>query len=266
MQQNQQQQDPDSLLMDSSESCSHHISNHNSNSNTSNKNPITTYDLVSVICHHGTPASGHYTAYCLNSFTDTWYEFDDQYVTAVDPHQVASCEAYVLFYRKSSDEVNEQRLRIVQLIERTLPSSDPTDCYYISNQWINRFNTFAEPGSISNEDFMCQHQMVQPELMPHVRDMCSAFSFEIWQYLVSKYGGGPECTSLDVCRICQAEQEAAAAATASAMDTQSIVTTTSSSTDSHGPLVNGNSHHTVSDSGVSFSLHSLLLDENPFNP
>ena len=29
--------------------------------------------------------------------------------------------------------------------------------FYISKQWINRFNTFAEPGPITNYDFLCRH-------------------------------------------------------------------------------------------------------------
>lgn len=86
---------------------------------------ITTYDLLSVICHHGTagsesshlapprphrgprafvtPASpaagGHYIAYCQNVINGQWYEFDDQYVTEVHETVVQNAEAYVLFYR-----------------------------------------------------------------------------------------------------------------------------------------------------------------------
>lgn len=159
-------------------------------------NQVTTYDLVSVICHHGTPSSGHYTAYCLNNYTDTWYEFDDQYVTAVDENQVASCEAYVLFYRKTSDEVCERRYRAVQLIERAPKDYDAT-IYYISNQWINRFNTFADPGPISNRDFMCQHGKVDPLKASYVRELSMGFSREIWDYLVSTFSGGPPCNDLD---------------------------------------------------------------------
>lgn len=59
------------------------------------------YDLVAVICHTGTYASGHYKTYALNDQSQTWYEFDDQYVTPVDSQTVASCEAYILFYKKS---------------------------------------------------------------------------------------------------------------------------------------------------------------------
>lgn len=61
---------------------------------------VTTYDLVSVICHHGAAGSGgHYTCYSLNEQCEQWYEFDDQCVTRVSPETVRSCEAYVLFYR-----------------------------------------------------------------------------------------------------------------------------------------------------------------------
>lgn len=60
---------------------------------------VSSYDLISVICHHGTAGGGHYTCYSLNANTDTWFEFDDQYVTQVSPDTVLGCEAYVLFYR-----------------------------------------------------------------------------------------------------------------------------------------------------------------------
>lgn len=69
---------------------------------------VTTYDLFSVICHHGTAGGGHYTCYALNQ--DQWYEFDDQYVTRVGADTVQSCEAYVLFYRKSVDPAHAAKV------------------------------------------------------------------------------------------------------------------------------------------------------------
>lgn len=62
------------------------------------------YDLLAAICHTGTHACGHYITYALNDYNQTWYEFDDQYVTPVDPETIASSEAYVLFYRKISNK------------------------------------------------------------------------------------------------------------------------------------------------------------------
>ena len=29
--------------------------------------------------------------------------------------------------------------------------------FYISREWLNKFNTFTEPGPISNHTFLCQH-------------------------------------------------------------------------------------------------------------
>lgn len=97
---------------------------------------VTTYDLLSVICHHGTAGSesgrpapapaparprggtweicnqpappsagGHYIAYCQNVINGQWYEFDDQYVTEVHETVVQSVEAYVLFYRCAPRQV-----------------------------------------------------------------------------------------------------------------------------------------------------------------
>ncbi|XP_054709372.1 ubiquitin carboxyl-terminal hydrolase 20-like [Uloborus diversus] len=80
---------------------------------------VTTYDLASVICHHGTAGSGHYTTYSLNYLNEQWYEFDDQYVTAVDAEMVRHCEAYVLFYRKTGDEMVKKRQCAVELMERS---------------------------------------------------------------------------------------------------------------------------------------------------
>jgi len=62
----------------------------------------TLYDLTGVICHHGGAGGGHYTAYALNPGDEEWYEFDDSVVTGVEAAQVASAEAYVLFYRFDS--------------------------------------------------------------------------------------------------------------------------------------------------------------------
>lgn len=64
------------------------------------KSQVTTYKLVSVICHHGTIGSGgHYTCYSLNPINEQWYEFDDQCVTLVSAEIVRNSEAYVLFYK-----------------------------------------------------------------------------------------------------------------------------------------------------------------------
>ncbi|XP_046385362.1 ubiquitin carboxyl-terminal hydrolase 20 isoform X2 [Ischnura elegans] len=168
---------------------------------------VTTYDLSSVICHHGTAGGGHYTCYSLNCISDQWFEFDDQYVTEVSPEVVQNCEAYVLFYKKSSEEVNRLRLRTVELME--LSKNEPGLMeFYVSKQWVNRFNTFAEPGPIDNSDFLCAHGGVHPSKAPYVFDLCTPISQSVWEYLYETFGGGPACNRLYECSTCQAEQEA----------------------------------------------------------
>ncbi|RWS28203.1 Ubiquitin carboxyl-terminal hydrolase 20-like protein [Leptotrombidium deliense] len=169
-------------------------------------NNVTVYDLVAVICHHGTVASGHYTTYALNTINETWYEFDDQYVTAVDPQQVLSCEAYVLFYRKCSEDAFKRRQKALDLmkISRNEPSLLQ---FYVSKLWVNRFNTFAESGPITNDDFLCEHGGVDPEKASYVHELCTIFSRSVWEYLHALYGGGPTCTKLYICQTCTIEKE-----------------------------------------------------------
>lgn len=78
---------------------------------------VTTYELFSVICHHGTAGGGHYTCYALNSAQ--WYEFDDQCVTRVSSETVQNCEAYVLFYRKVTTEAAAVKAKITELSRET---------------------------------------------------------------------------------------------------------------------------------------------------
>ncbi|MGH0152985.1 UNVERIFIED_CONTAM: hypothetical protein FKN15_059548 [Acipenser sinensis] len=114
----------------------------------------TSYDLLSVICHHGTASSGHYIAYCRNDLNSQWYEFDDQSVTEVSESSVQNAEAYVLFYKKSNEEAQKERRKVSSLLNMMEPSLLQ---FYISRQWLNKFKTFAEPGPISNNDFLCAH-------------------------------------------------------------------------------------------------------------
>ncbi|RVE52231.1 hypothetical protein evm_003150 [Chilo suppressalis] len=45
-----------------------------------------------------TTYSGHYTAYCKHPYTGDWHEYNDSRVTPINPRNVVSSEAYVLFY------------------------------------------------------------------------------------------------------------------------------------------------------------------------
>ncbi|KAJ7332571.1 hypothetical protein JRQ81_014751 [Phrynocephalus forsythii] len=164
---------------------------------------IMMYDLLSVICHHGTAINGHYIAYCRNNLNNRWYEFDDQSVTEVTELTVQNAEAYVLFYRKSNEEAKKekQRLSSLSVMEPSLLQ------FYISRQWLNKFRTFAEPGPISNYDFLCIHGGVTPHKAASIEDLVVMVPQNIWDNLYSRYGGGPAVNHLYVCHTCQVEAE-----------------------------------------------------------
>uniref|UniRef100_A0AAY5KUL0 Ubiquitin carboxyl-terminal hydrolase n=1 Tax=Esox lucius TaxID=8010 RepID=A0AAY5KUL0_ESOLU len=166
---------------------------------------ITTYDLLSVICHHGTAGSGHYIAYCQNVINGQWYEFDDQYVTEVHETVVQNAEAYVLFYRKSSEESVRERQKVVALASMKEPSLLH---FYISREWLNKFNTFTEPGPISNHTFLCQHGGQGPSATTPFSVSMVVRAHQ--QRHLSLFGGGPAVNHLYVCAICQVEIEALA--------------------------------------------------------
>lgn len=167
---------------------------------------VTTYDLISVICHHGTAGGGHYTCYALNPIVSQWFEFDDQCVTQVPPETVSNCEAYVLFYKKSSPEMMRLRDKTMELME--LSAREPSDLnFFVSRQWINRFNTFSEPGPIDNSDFLCPHGGVNPIRAQFVDKISMPIPQAVWEFLYSQFGGGPACTHLYECPICEEKYE-----------------------------------------------------------
>ncbi|XP_058890948.1 ubiquitin carboxyl-terminal hydrolase 33-like isoform X5 [Acipenser ruthenus] len=164
----------------------------------------TSYDLLSVICHHGTASSGHYIAYCRNDLNSQWYEFDDQSVTEVSESSVQNAEAYVLFYKKSNEEAQKERRKVSSLLNMMEPSLLQ---FYISRQWLNKFKTFAEPGPISNNDFLCAHGGVPPHKSAYIEDIVLMLPQNVWDHLYSRYGGGPAVNHLYVCHTCQSEIE-----------------------------------------------------------
>ncbi|XP_018331938.1 ubiquitin carboxyl-terminal hydrolase 20 [Agrilus planipennis] len=160
---------------------------------------VTTYDLFSVICHHGTAGGGHYTCYSLNA--GEWYEFDDQYITKVTPETVQNCEAYVLFYRKSTNAAEALQNKIIESAETI--ENDSKEFGYVSKQWLNRFYTFAEPGPIDNSDFLCQHGSIHPERISVLDQVAEALPKVTCDLLYRHFGGCPPVTTVHICPACQ---------------------------------------------------------------
>ncbi|ELW68047.1 Ubiquitin carboxyl-terminal hydrolase 33 [Tupaia chinensis] len=165
---------------------------------------VTLQDCLAAFFARDELKGGHYIAYCRNNLNNLWYEFDDQSVTEVSESTVQNAEAYVLFYRKSSEEAQKERRRISNLLNIMEPSLLQ---FYISRQWLNKFKTFAEPGPISNNDFLCIHGGVPPRKASYIEDLVLMLPQNIWDNLYSRYGGGPAVNHLYICHTCQIEAE-----------------------------------------------------------
>lgn len=163
---------------------------------------ITSYELYSVICHHGTAGGGHYTCFALNS--GQWYEFDDQYVTKVTSDKVQTCEAYVLFYQKVNSSAGLVREKAEKISESC---GENVQRAYISRQWINRFYYCAEPGPIDNSDFLCQHGSISPDRDYDIDKLAMVVPYDVYDYLFKKFGGCPPFTNLSICPACRALQK-----------------------------------------------------------
>ncbi|KAL4716417.1 hypothetical protein ACJJTC_015845 [Scirpophaga incertulas] len=160
---------------------------------------ITKYDLCAVICHAGTAGGGHYTCVARNS--RRWYMFDDQTVTPVSHHQLAHCEAYVLFYKKVNPQMAMLRQKAVEILETTNVEQNDIK-FYISRQWINKFYTWAEPGPIDNSDFVCGHGSVRPDRAMHLSTLAAIVPQPLWQFLHEHFGGGPAVSHAHECSAC----------------------------------------------------------------
>lgn len=160
---------------------------------------VSRYELCAVICHAGTAGGGHYTCVARNG--RGWYTFDDTCVAPISPHHLANCEAYVLFYRKVNPQMVVLRQKAAEILESAV--IEPNDLkFYISKQWINKFNTWAEPGPIDNSDFACSHGGVRPDREPHLHGLAVIVPQQLWDFFYSHFGGGPAVSHVHECCVC----------------------------------------------------------------
>lgn len=65
------------------------------------KNQNSKYELIGICNHFGEMNGGHYTAFCKNNFSNSWFEFDDTRVSKCkNEKEIISEAAYMLFYKK----------------------------------------------------------------------------------------------------------------------------------------------------------------------
>ena len=166
-----------------------------------------TYSLTGVICHHGVSGiGGHYTCYCYNPTTDSWYHYDDSSVRLVDASTVASIDsAYVLFYKLDpSPEHQQARAEVTHGLKKQ--SDDSVIKSYISTAWLSKFFTMADPGPIDNSSVICRHGAVIPARAAHVSSLMTPVPSHVWSYLHARYGGSPAVTTLVTCARCEEDE------------------------------------------------------------
>lgn len=160
----------------------------------------TTYDLVAIITHHGSVGAGHYVTFAKNYINGKWHEFNDSWVSEVSDSYVSDVEAYVLFYRKSSEDAIKER----QMFSNLLKDSKPNEArYFVSKKWLTKFQSCMEPGPITNYDFLCPHGAIHPLNMEIIHDITAPLPGSVWSHLQARFGGGPQATTLNVCRHCK---------------------------------------------------------------
>jgi len=158
------------------------------------------YDLVGVICHHGTAGGGHYTSYAYNSLNGNWYHYDDSIVSEVDPATVSNAEAYVLFYKKNGDELDDIRNEVKLAMKETSQSLVNN---YISLPWWVKFNDMAEPGQIDNSSVLCQHGAILPRRIHSAQRLSILVTPAAWKLLHERFGNSASAlTNFKPCQTC----------------------------------------------------------------
>ena len=152
----------------------------------------TTFKLVSMVKHLGSVSGGHYVAYGRHPSAGAWYEFDDSYVTAVRPEQVAAEQAYVLVYQRTLDrEAAASRARLIALSGSTSGlNRDAGLAPLVSRRWLALLASSAHPGPIANYDFGCPHGRVYPHIAGRVHEFAARVPIAAWRALKCAHGGG----------------------------------------------------------------------------
>ncbi|CAG8463975.1 435_t:CDS:10 [Cetraspora pellucida] len=136
------------------------------------------YSLYGLINHRGVIGGGHYVAYVKNPIDGNWYEFDDTYVTRKSATEVSRLEAYVLFYKKTNPEKEQERQDILSQIS----------------------------------DMAIHDDGVKWRLYHKLHDMVVRIPFSVYTILMERYGtdGSPPFHADDYgragCKICEQEE------------------------------------------------------------
>ena len=105
------------------------------------------YDCYAVSNHFGGLGGGHYTAYILSD-DGTWCNYDDSHVTTnVDPTDVVSASAYVLYYRRRDVPIGQDSDVIVETPPPSPMICEQTDASGEASELSSHSNS-AQPGDM----------------------------------------------------------------------------------------------------------------------
>lgn len=70
------------------------------------------YELFGISNHYGGMGGGHYTAYCKQSYSKNWYEFNDGSVSQIGDLSKLKSSAYLLFYQRSKKKASNKTIKL----------------------------------------------------------------------------------------------------------------------------------------------------------
>ncbi|CAH8557764.1 unnamed protein product [Heterobilharzia americana] len=129
------------------------------------------YHLTGVVVHHGRGfQSGHYTAYCLNDAPERWLHCNDANVSLCDFSEVATAQAYLLFYSElmprtplptwcKNPTISESSSNITSSISQPNLLKNQFQCPSYLDSHHSNFDTFQDQSVIhGKESKMCSTQ------------------------------------------------------------------------------------------------------------
>eukprot|EP00759_Apiculatamorpha_spiralis_P009934 PhF_6_TR16997/c0_g1_i1/m.25722/K11848/USP20_33; ubiquitin carboxyl-terminal hydrolase 20/33 len=160
----------------------------------------TTYQLDSVVNHHGEMGGGHYTAYVSKMLKPgdphEWILCNDDRIGKAREAVVLDSEVYVAVYRRKISKERSAGLNMTTTVEaarkiltRSVPIVGSLGGRFISVSWLVRAAWHSEPGPITNKACYCDEK--RPHNHGKVTEAYVEVSPEEWDMFHSKYGGGP---------------------------------------------------------------------------
>eukprot|EP01091_Cochliopodium_minus_P007278 TRINITY_DN17184_c0_g1_i1.p1 TRINITY_DN17184_c0_g1~~TRINITY_DN17184_c0_g1_i1.p1 ORF type:complete len:207 (-),score=55.87 TRINITY_DN17184_c0_g1_i1:175-795(-) len=172
--------------------------------NTGSSKVDSIYDLFGIVSHSGSLDGGHYIAFCKNHANEKWYEFNDSVTREVTEKEVASQEAYLLFYSLKSTKHQEEVTKIKTLIEN---NKDKSQSVYVTKTWFNTWEILSKKNvnPIENE-YACPHKKLVPNYVVNSH-LFMPVPLSVWESWIENYGGGPILQELEICGLCKIEME-----------------------------------------------------------